>query len=158
MFINSIEDVGAGQPGDLTRSQDAVIEPAFSAQPTDMEPGRALQFDAAGKAAYYLGTGTFAGISVRAYPALSGEPASDVTPAGRMIGVLRRGNVLVKCSEGTPVRGAPVYVVKANKGTGAAAIKAGDFSATAAGNQIVQGATWAVNGTDKNKLAELSII
>lgn len=158
MFINKLADVPAGVAGDMTRTGDAIVEPAQFATEEDVVPGRAVAYNDDGKVEYFTDpiTQKVIGFVVRAYPATSGYPESTNIPAGRIIGVLRRGYALVVCSNGTPAQGNPVYMYI----TASGGHKVGDFSAVedSTNTTKISGATWGSSGVSADKLAEVAII
>lgn len=156
--VNKLSDVPAGWAGDLTRTGNAIVEPAFFATDEDVEPGRAVAYNEDGKIEYFTDEASqvVIGLTVRSYPAGSGYPESTKIPAGRAVGVLRRGYCLVVCSNGTPAQGNPVYMYKTQNGSH----KVGDFSAVEDSTYTVKipGATWGSSGVSAEKLAEVAVI
>ena len=156
-FYGSLSEVAGGQPGDLTRSENAVIIPAQFASETQVTPGSGVTFDTTGKLKYMSAAAdVFAGVAVREYPSLSGYPESINYEKGQLIGVMKKGNCLVKCQNGTPVQGGKVYVYYAATGVN----KPGDFSATLVSSYTIEvpNAFWGSSGVDVNNLAEISLI
>lgn len=159
--VNTLADVPAGQPGDVSRAAYAIIEPAqFADADTAVEPGRAVCYDANGKLEYFTGEEgqDVRGLTVRTYPHGSGYPESINIPAGTFVGVLRRGWALVRCKGvKAPVKGGEVYMYTAAKDTTA---KVGDFATASTDGTVVKisGARWASNGVDANGIAEIEIL
>lgn len=157
----SLDEIPVGFAGDLSRVQGNLIEPAQFAQNVDVEPGKAVYYNENGKADYFTGEEgqTVIGLVTRTYPAGSGYPESTKIPAGRIIGVMRRGHMLVKCVTGTPTQGGKVYMYIADDDS-ASAYKIGDFSANEVATKTVaiSGATWGSTGVSANGLAEVAVI
>ena len=156
--VNSLSDVPNGCAGDISRASYCIVEPAIFAKNEDVKVGRAAYYTSDGKVDYFTGAGDqkVIGVIVRTYPAGSGYPESTNIPAGRTVGVLRRGWVLVKCATGTPKQGNPVYMYTA-AGSG---YEIGDFVAEEVGGSTVKisGAVWGSGGVDANKIAEVAIV
>lgn len=157
----SLDEIPVGFAGDLSRVQGNLVEPAQFAQNIDVEPGKAVYYNANGKADYFTGEEgqTVIGLVTRTYPAGSGYPESTKIPAGRIIGIMRRGHMLVKCVTGTPAQGGKVYMYKANDDSGST-YKIGDFSASEVATKTVEipGATWGSTGVSADGLAEVAVI
>lgn len=152
----ALNQVAPGVPGDVSRVDGLQIEAAFFKPDENVKSGRAVAFDTDGKLVYFVDDGKpFAGITTRSYPQDSGYPASTDTPKGRAFGLLRKGYVLVKCTNGTPVRGGKVYMYKTENG----GHKVGDFSAEADSSYTVEmtGIEWASSGVTNN-VAEILIL
>lgn len=154
----SLKDIPVGVAGDITRPINAIVEAAQFATNEDVVAGRAVYYNADGKVAYFTGEEgqTVIGAITRTAPAGSGYPAGTNIPAGRFVGVMRRGHMLVKCSNGTPKQGNQVYMYKTKTG----GHEIGDFSATEDSTNTVKipGATWGSSGVSADGLAEVAII
>lgn len=151
-----LADVAPGVPGDVSRTDGLQIEAAFGKGDTDIISGRAMAFDTDGKLVYFIDDGkSFAGISTRSYPQGSGYPESTNTPKDRAFGLLRRGYCLVKCTNGTPVRGGKVYVYKTANG----GHEVGDFSTVQDSTYTVEleGVQWGSSGVI-NSVGEILIL
>lgn len=145
----SLGQISPGLPGDVSRSDGLQIEPAFFKDDVDVQPGRAVSFDTTGKLTYFIDDGkAFIGITTRSYPQGSSYPESTAIPAGRAVGVMRRGYGIVKCTNGTPVRGGKVYMYKTANG----GHEIGDFSAVEDSSYTVElsGIEWAADGVINN--------
>ena len=154
----SLNDIPAGVAGDITRPINLIIEAAQFATAEDVEAGRAVCYDSNGKVKYFTGAAgeTVIGAITRTAPAGSGEPAGTKIPVGRLVGVMRRGHMLVKCTNGEPKQGGFVYMYKTANGDHVV----GDFSAVEDGTYTVKlpGATWGSSGVSDAKLAEMAVI
>jgi len=153
----------AGVPGDITRQQYTIVEsgllnqakvPTAFGAPVKLVLGRFEAIEAADTAA------DFAGILSRLAPSIGGAidgvfgpgtPNPDATQ-----GIIVKGYCNVRCAIGTPVRGAPVYM-RVVPDTGKLV---GDLEATADGvnNVLLPGVTWAVDGADADKTAEIRFL
>lgn len=154
----SLNDIPAGVAGDVSRPIEALIEPIKFATAEDVQPGRALKFDANGNAAYLTADAdTLAGFSTRTYPAGSGYPESTKIPAGRFVGIMRKGYMLVNCVAGTPVRGGDVYMYITKTGDYEVGSFSAEADATPANTIVLEGVKWANNGVSVNNLAEIYI-
>lgn len=145
----SLGQISPGLPGDVSRTDGLLIEPAFFKEDVDVQPGRAVSFDTTGKLTYFTDDGkAFIGLTTRSYPQGSSYPESTAIPAGRAVGVMRRGYAIVKCTNGTPVRGGKVYMYKTANG----GHEIGDFSAITDSSYTVElsGIEWAADGVINN--------
>lgn len=157
----------AGVPGDVTRPDESNVEPAMLiavssvfAQafgiPVKYATGGISQF-ASGDAAT-----VFAGVLIREAPSISGNANQGLADAipnpDQPQGFLVRGYVSVKCVVGTPARGGVVYVQSvANGGVAVGAFRAdGTDSGNAVALTAAQ-ASWASDGVDADKNAELRV-
>lgn len=152
----------AGVQGDITRPDDTIVESAF------IDPAGAPEtFGCAVKMVVgkikAMTTGDtadkFYGVLSRVAPSIGGNLGEGYmdgkpNPAAPQ-GVVVKGYVNVKCTVGTPLRGAPVYV-RVTAATGKAV---GDFEANSDGANSVklENVIWAVAGKDENGLAEIRI-
>lgn len=154
----SLNDIPAGVAGDITRPINLLIEAAQFATNEAVKAGRAVCYNENGKAEYFTGEEgqTVIGVVTRTYPAGSGYPESTDIPAGRFIGVMRRGHILVKCVNGTPKQGGTVYMYSAVNG----GHQIGEFSAEEVASATVKipGATWGSTGVTADGLAEVAVI
>lgn len=159
--VNSLADVPAGQPGDISRGSHLIVEPARFGEEVDVVPGRAVCYNDEGKLEYFMGEEeqTVIGVTVRTYPAGSGYPESINIPKGTLVGVMRRGWCLVRCAHGTPTQGGDVYMFTTDDAASSNA-KAGEFSAVEVATKTVRlpGATWGSSGVSKEKIAEVAVI
>jgi hypothetical protein len=152
----------AGVAGHITRTQETVVESGFlnpSAAPTAFGAPLKLVSGKFEKIASGDAATVFAGVLSRSVPSVSGDTLSTFgagTPNVNSVqGVVVKGYVNVVCSQGTPVRGAAVYV-RVTADTGKAV---GDFETAADSGKCVAivGATWAVSGKDSNNVSEIRI-
>jgi len=155
-----------GIPGDITRVDESSVEPlkfteancpAVFGFPYVFDAGVPKKFGASNVAA------DFAGVLVREVPGIAGTAASDESFAGtvpwykQVLGGCVRGYVSVKCASGTPARGGVVYI----QVTASGGVAVGEFRADSDGGNSVAlsstQATWASDGLDADKNAELRI-
>jgi hypothetical protein len=155
-----------GVQGDISRTDESNVEPAFLITPFPTNYGVAMvyatggitPFAAAGTAA------TVAGLLVRAAPGISNsstnEAADQFTPnQAEVQGLMTRGYATVLVNAGTPVRGQPVGIVQ----TASAGHPAGSFEVATTGNNIpLTGTiggnwTWAQDGVDPNGYGEIRL-
>lgn len=157
----------AGVPGDVTRTDETNVEPAMLiavssvfAQafgiPVKYATGGISQF-ASGDAAT-----VFAGVLIREAPSISGNANQGLTDAipnpDVPQGFAVRGYVSVKCVVGTPARGGVVYVQSvANGGVAVGAFRADGVDSGNAVALTAAQASWASDGVDADKNAELRI-
>lgn len=148
-----------GNPGDVTRLQETLVEPNAIA----------AAFAGFGLPAKFNSTGelvpvesgdaatVFKGILTRIVPSISGSVAEGFTDGqpvvGQTQGLARKGYVLVNCKVGTPVKGGIVYM----RVTAATGKLVGDFEATADGANSVAlpNVEWAASGKDAQGSAEI---
>lgn len=145
----SLGQISPGIPGDVSRQDGLQVEPAFFKEDNDVMPGRAVAFDSTGKLVYFADDGkAFIGLTTRSYPQGSSYPESTAIPAGRAVGLMRRGYMIVKCTNGNPVRGGKVYMYKTANG----GHEVGDFSAVEDSSYTVEltGIEWAADGVINN--------
>ncbi len=156
-----------GIPGDITRVDETNVEPAMLIAVSDVYAqafGIPMKYATGGIQQFNGGAedaAAFAGVLVREVPAISGSVNSGFTDnvpnPTQLQGMAVRGYVSVKCVVGTPARGGVVYI----QIIAAGGYEVGDFRATAdGGNTIalaVAQATWATDGVDADKNAELRI-
>lgn len=154
----ALDEIPVGVLGDITRSEQTIIVPAFFAKDEPVKVGKAACFDSSGKLDYLTDPDSqkFAGIIVRTYPAGSDYPESTNIPKGRLVGLMKRGRCLVHCPNGTPVMGGEVHFYKTDNG----AKKIGDFSAEddSGYTSKLENLTWASSGVSTDKLAELEVL
>lgn len=152
----------AGVAGDVTRPDNTVVEPGLlnaSAAPTAFGAPVKLVSGKFEKIAASDAASVFAGVLSRIAPSIAGDLAQTFaggTPNTASVqGIVVKGYVNVVCTQGTPVRGAAVYVrVTADTGK-----LVGDFETAADSGKCVAiaGATWAVDGKDATNIAEIRI-
>lgn len=152
----------AGVAGDVTRPDNTVVEPGLlnaSAAPTAFGAPVKLVSGKFEKIAASDAASVFAGVLSRIAPSIAGDLAQTFaggTPNTASVqGIVVKGYVNVVCTQGTPVRGASVYVrVTADTGK-----LVGDFETAADSGKCVAiaGATWAVDGKDATNIAEIRI-
>jgi len=158
----------AGVPGDISRTDESNVEPGMLvALATVFAPrfGEAMRYVVGGIQQFTaaLTKADFAGVLVREVPAQSASSASDTSfddsapNPDQVQGLCVRGYMVVRCTDGTPVRGGTVYV----RTVAAADRPIGAFEAAADGGNsfaldAVQ-ATWASDGLDAENNAELRI-
>lgn len=157
--------MGFGYPGSYARGGDCYIHnrPVKAATP-DVEFGMPVVVNADGTYQKFGAANTaaqFAGVAVREVKQSTDfYAAAGVYKAGEPMDVMERGNVSVKCLEGTPAPGTKVYVVTV-EGTNVAV---GDLCATAtpagAGATAIEltNCRWVGTSVDSNKVTELAIV
>jgi len=164
----------SGIPGDVTRVDESNIEPVMLVSPYPTNYGVAMKY-AAGSGGAPVGVTPFAsadlaavfcGILTRQAPAISGSSSNENlyqdTPLTTQVqGLMVRGYCTVLVNDGTPARGAPVYIVSTPDGVDH---PAGAFETTARGGgnvalsaTIVGNVTWAADGVDSNGFGEVRI-
>lgn len=167
----------SGVPGDITRVDDSNVEPVMLVSPYPANFGLPMKYASQnGPAPTPIGAGVtpmvaadtaslFCGILTRAVPGISGSSTNEAVDTflpntSEPNGLCVRGYVNVVCNSGTPVRGAPVYVVV----TASAGHPAGVFETTSNGGNnvaltgtIVGNVTWAADGVDSFGNAEVRI-
>lgn len=136
----------AGVAGDITRPDDTIVEPAYIGDGQTLEYGDAVKM-VDGKLQKAEDAKDIYGILSRVAPSESGglgEAYTDGTPNPAQVqGVVVAGYILVKCTDGDPVRG-----------------KVPTLDATGfSGNNDDDGASvhWATDGKDENGLAEIRV-
>lgn len=152
----------SGVAGDITRQQDTIVEsgllnaakaPTAFGAPVKIVSGKFEKIEASDAAT------VFAGVLSRIAPSIAGDTAQTFasgTPNVESVqGIVVKGYVNVVCAQGTPVRGAAVYV-RITADTGKAV---GDFEIAADSGKCVAiaGVTWAVDGKDASNVAEIRI-
>lgn len=156
----------AGIPGDITRTDESNVEPArlIALSSVFVQAfGVAMRYVAGGIQQFTtsLTAADFAGVLVREVPSISGNTTqgfTDNTPNPVEVnGLLVRGYITVKCTNGTPARGGIVYV----RIVSATDRPIGAFEAASDGGNSValsaQQAEWASDGLDADGNAELRV-
>lgn len=156
----------AGVAGDVTRTDETNVEPAMLiavASVFAQRFGIPMTYQVGGISQYQVGdtAAQFAGVLIREVPSISGNANqgldNTIPNPDTVQGLAVRGYVSVKCTIGTPVRGGIVYI----RVVAAGPALVGDFEATADGvNNVALSstqATWASDGKDADKNAELRI-
>lgn len=152
----------AGVPGDITRTDESLVEPIMLNSSTPPLLYGVPVSIASGKAVKWTGSdtaATFAGVLARAAPGISGSTAQgfdDSVPLATQVqGLCPRGYISVKCTVGTPARFGSVYV----RVVDASPKFIGDFEATSDGGNsvLLTNASWASDGKDADNNAELRI-
>lgn len=160
----------AGFPGDISRPDESNIEPAklvALASVFVQSFGVAMRYVSGGIQQWTTGLAKadFAGALVREVPSIAGSTLSDVADVNdggvpnpfQVQGLLVRGYMVVKCTQGTPARGGIVYV----RIVSATDRPIGAFEASSDGGNSVAldavQAEWATDGVDANGFAELRI-
>ena len=153
----------AGVLGDVSRAGESNVEPVLQGSQFSAY-GQPVKFDGSGNAIPIDGGETkvdFQGILVRTAPSISGntnQGLDDTIPwLSEPQGLLTRGYAIVKCKQGTPVRGGIVYFrITADTGK-----LVGDLEAVSDGAKSIAldlgQASWASNGVDADKLAEIRL-
>ena len=153
----------SGVAGDITRQQDTIVESGLlnaSAAPTAFGTPLKIVNGKFEKIASGDAATVFAGVLSRIAPSIAGDTAQTFasgTPNVQSVqGVVVKGYVNVRCTVGTPARGAAVYV-RITADTGKAV---GDFETGADSGKCVAltGVTWAVDGKDADNIAEIRIV
>lgn len=156
----------AGVPGDITRTDETVTEPArlIAVSTVFAQSFGIAMVYATGGISQWGGANVqadFAGVLVRQAPGISESSdllTGNIPNAVQIQAMATRGYINVLCGYGTPVRGAAVYVrtVSTSNNT-----LVGTFDATAdSSNNVVltvTQASWASDGKDANNNAELRI-
>jgi hypothetical protein len=147
----------SGVPGDITRASETTVEAAYFDQAKVSSAfGVAVKLVAGKLTAIEEGDSGIKifGVLARHAPAISGPVDGSPNPKA-LQSVVTEGYINVLCKIGTPVRGGKVYVCRtANLPT----IGLGEFSATLTANvQEVSGYSWAVDGLDESKNAEIKV-
>lgn len=135
-------------------AQSSVFAPAFGA-PMKYVTGGIAQFTGSEAAT------AFAGILIREVPSIAGDTGASFNQATpnpvQTQGLLTDGNCSVRCAIGTPTRGGIVYV----RVVAASGKFVGDLEATSDGSNNValtfQQASWACDGVDAFKNAEIRV-
>lgn len=160
--------MGAGFPGDVNRAHPFSIEPAqLNAANPPTAYGLAVFANPSdntvrGAAAGDTGATVIYGAAVRPYPTqqMSGGPNASIGAAtlntAQPLDVLRFGYMMVKCTNGTPRKGDPVYVwVAATSGNDVQ----GSFRTSASSGNTAAITNAFFNGpADANGICEIEII
>lgn len=158
----------AGVPGDVTRVDVSVVEPAMLQPLAGVYAqafGAPLKYVTGGVAQIAAGdtAASFAGLLVREVPSMSGNTnagfTGDIPNPLFVQGLLVKGYMAVICTVGTPVRGAPVYmrVVAATSPTRNIGDLEATLDTTAGNNVLLPNVTWASDGKDTNNNAEIRV-
>ncbi len=172
-----LKNAPAGFAGEVTRVDEANIEPAMQVAVSSVYPlvGYGVKFNqpVAGVTGISVPNGdaatAFAGVMVREVPGISNSSADDTSLAPQTplvtvpVGLMVRGYASVVCAAGTPARNGTVYwQVSTNNG-----VNAGSFRAdgTDGGNAVAltnTQASWAsdgvgTDGSGNTNIAELRV-
>lgn len=156
----------SGVLGDISRPDNARVEPANLVTPFPSQYAVAMKY-AAGGVTPFVAADTAAvvcGLLTRHAPGISQSSTSedfDVFQPNQdePQNLLVEGYAIVFCNSGTPVRGAPVGIVQ----TASGGHPAGAFETGVAGNNlpltgtICGNWTWATDGVDANGYAEIRL-
>ncbi len=157
----------SGVPGDITRTDESNVEPAFLITPFPANYGVPMKYAVGGITviAPSDAAAVFAGVLARAVPGISQSSSNEAVDVFQpnqheVQGLCDRGYINVLCKVGTPVRGNIVYMrVVADTGK-----LVGDFEADSDGGNsvaltgtIVGNVTWASDGKDSFNNAEIRI-
>ncbi len=157
----------AGFIGDISRTDESNVEPAFLITPFPSAYGVAMKYASGGITPYAAAdaASVVAGLLTRAVPGISQSSSNESVNSfqpnqSEVQNLMVRGYAYVFVNAGTPVRGQPVYIVQ----TASSGHVAGQFETTAnAGNNIALSSTlvgnwtWASDGVDANGVAEIRI-
>lgn len=156
----------SGVPGDISRPDNANVEPAMLVTPFPSNFGTAMKYGSGGITPFVAAdtAADFAGVLARAVPGISQSSSDEVvnqfTPnRDEPNGLLVSGYICVFVNSGTPVRGQPVGIVQ----TASGGHPAGSFETGVSGNNIpltatkVGNVTWASDGVDSNGFGEIRI-
>lgn len=165
-MVSYLYSAPAGVVGDVSRTDESNVEPAFLITPFPSNYGVAMIYVPGGITPYAGGAASgVAGLLTRAAPGISqssvNEAVDQFTPnQSEVQGLMVRGYASVFVNAGTPVRGQPVYIVQ----TASAGHVVGQFETTSnGGNNIALSATevgnwtWASDGVDAFGNAEIRI-
>lgn len=143
-----------GVPGDLSRDvREATVEPYYNSTTVPVA-GFGLPVKLGAQASSATGivggdvAGSILGFSVREYPSQPGGNMANLAagagvPMAGAIGILKKGYIVVKCNNGTPVKEGPVYV-RISAPSGAKVV--GGIEATADGANTITVANCAFMG------------
>lgn len=157
----------AGVPGDITRPDNTVVEPAMLIAVSSVYAqsyGIPVKYATGGIQQFNGGAETpasFAGILVREVPTQGGSLASDASYAAvpnpdQPQGMATQGYVCVLVASGTPARGGAVYVqIVENGGVTVGSFRTTDDGANAI---LLSNVTWASDGKDADGNAEVRIL
>jgi hypothetical protein len=157
----------AGVPGDISRTDESNVEPAFLITPFPANYGVPMKYATGGITPIASGdtASLFAGVLARAVPGISQNSANEAVNTfdpnqSEVQGLCTRGYMTVNCNAGTPVRGNQVYMVV----TASSGHVVGQFETTSNGGNnvaltgtVVGNVTWASDGLDANGNAEIRI-
>lgn len=163
------QNIGAGMPhgfaGSYARQPDMIVGTRPAGGTEQLAFGVPLKYDGAGKVVL-MGAGSaaadFAGVASREIKSSLNyldQGVGGYAP-GEAVSVFQRGCINVKCQNGTPKLGAPVYVrVTADAAIPTAVV--GGFEAvaasTAANSVLLENCQWA-GPADANGIAEIRIM
>jgi hypothetical protein len=153
----------AGVAGSISRPLDSFVEPIQlgATPPTAFGSVLVMEGGNTGKFVAITGSNTATDIkgflvrtAPRVAPTVDGSFAENAPNPAYFQGRLIRGYIKVACTQGTPVKGAPVYV----RIVAATGKNIGDIEAVADGsnNLAILWAEWATNGKDGNNIAEIN--
>lgn len=156
----------SGVPGDITRVDDSLVEPAMLITPFPANFGVAMKYVAGGITPFAAAdtASLFCGILARAVPGISQSSVNEAVNVfqpnqSEPNGLCVRGYVSVLVNAGTPVRGQLVGIVQ----TASGGHPAGAFEVATTGNNIplsgtvVGNVTWASDGVDSFGNGEVRI-
>lgn len=157
----------SGVEGDISRVGESNVEPIMLKTPFPSKYAVAMKAATGGATPFAGGEAAtdFIGLLTRHAPGISQSSANEAVDAfqpnqAEPQNLMVKGYACVKCTQGTPVRGAPVYV-RITADTGKAV---GDFETGADGGKcialtgtVVGNVTWAADGKDASNHAEIRI-
>lgn len=156
----------SGVPGDISRPDNAHVEPALLITPFPANYGVAMKYAVGGITPFIAAdtAAVVAGLLVRFAPGISQTSANEAVNVfqpnqSEVQGLLTSGYATVKVNSGTPVRGTAVGIVQ----TASGGHPAGSFETGVTGNNIPLSAcingnwTWASDGVDSNGNGEIRL-